>query len=107
MENLKEQTAAILAKYISDAHCQVFHSHDDVFLADLIHTLYMARFKVEVDKLIGIDDEEMKKALGIRATRYGAKVISGAQMLQHKTLLKTQLRHNQKQLLDLMEGIDE
>jgi len=39
MNELREQIIAILAKYICDAKCQVFHSHDDVFLADQILSL--------------------------------------------------------------------
>ena len=34
-----KKIVAMLAKYICDAKCQVFHSHDDVFLANQIITL--------------------------------------------------------------------
>ncbi len=40
---LRGKISAILAKYISDAKCQVFHSHDDVFLADQILALFPDR----------------------------------------------------------------
>jgi len=35
-EKVREEITATLAKYISDAKCQVFHSHDDVFLTNQI-----------------------------------------------------------------------
>ena len=35
-KDTKTNVTAVLAKYISGTHCQVFHEYDDVFLADQI-----------------------------------------------------------------------
>ena len=33
----KEKMAQVLQKYISDAKCQVFHTHDNIFLANQLY----------------------------------------------------------------------
>jgi len=43
---LRTEINTLLAQYISDAKCQVFHSHDDVFLTSQI----IDKFKQVIEK---------------------------------------------------------
>ena len=58
MTDKREEIIRLLAKYISDAKCQVFHSHDDVFLADQILSKIFAD-----DQTVELLSEEIEQML--------------------------------------------